>query len=87
MWCKFLSAFGNSCQTTSKVTALNFQKTPRKDWSEQARDDELGEYFEKIQDPAFLRKIDRLSFTFPPVFPGPFQKIKFFFYKKMRRFI
>jgi len=87
MWCKFLSAYGNSCKTTSKVTALNFQKTLRKDWSEQARDDELRLYFEKIQDPAFLRKIEKLSLTFPPVFPGPFQKIKFFFYKKMRRFI
>jgi hypothetical protein len=62
MWCKFLSAFGESCQTTSKVTALNFQKTRRKDWSEQEHDDELRDYFEKIQDPAFLRKIDKLSF-------------------------
>lgn len=85
MWCKFLSAFGESCQTTSKVTALNFPKARRKDWSEQERDDELRDYFEKIQDPAFLRKIDKLSFTFPPVFPGPYQKIKFFFYKKRRK--
>jgi glycosyltransferase involved in cell wall biosynthesis len=85
MWCKFLTAFGKHCQTTSKVTALNLQKVHRKDWSEQERDDELRNYFERIQNPAFLRKIDKLSFTFPPVFPGPLQKIKFYFYKKMRK--
>jgi glycosyltransferase involved in cell wall biosynthesis len=84
MWCKFLSAFGKSCQTTSKVTALNFQKSRRKDWSEQDRDDELRDYFEKIQDPAFLRRIDKLSCTFCPVFPRPWQKIKFRFYKGLR---
>ncbi len=85
MWCKFLSAFGESCETTSKVTALNFPKAHRKDWSEQERDDELRDYFERIQDSAFLRKIDKLSLTFPPAFPGPCQKIKFSFYKKKRK--
>jgi glycosyltransferase involved in cell wall biosynthesis len=87
MWCKFLSAFGESCQTTSRVTALNFQKSRRKDWSEQEREDELREYFERIQDRAFLRKIDRLSSTFAPVFPTPCQKVKFYFYKRIRKLI
>ena len=66
MWCKFLTAFGERCKTTMKVTALNFEQIPRNDWSEQERDDELSLYFEKIQDPAFLRKIEELHFIFRP---------------------
>jgi glycosyltransferase involved in cell wall biosynthesis len=87
MWLKFVSAFEKHCQTTLKVTALNFQKIPRKDWSEQERDDELKDYFQRIHIPAFLRKIEELSFVFCPLSFCPFQKIKFFFYKKMRRFL
>jgi len=60
MWRKFLSAYNNRCQTTMRVTALNFQHTIRQDWSEQERDDELKHYFKRIQDPAFLRQIDKL---------------------------
>ena len=87
MWFKFLTAFEKHCQTTDKVTALNFQKVLRKDWSEQKRDDELRYYYEKIQDPVFLRNINELSLVFCPFFLRPFQKIKFHFYKKMRNFI
>ena len=85
MWCKFLTAFEKHCRTTMKVTALNFQKVLRNNWSEQKRDDELRDYFERIQDPAFLRKIDKLSLRFRP--PSLLQKIKFRLYNKMRNFI
>ena len=64
MWCKFLSAYGNRCKTTKRVTALNFPKIIRKNWSEQERDDELALYFQKIQDPAFLRKIDKVCLRY-----------------------
>ncbi len=85
MWCKFLSAFEGQCRTTRKITALNFQKAPRADWSEQARDEELRDYVEKIQDPAFLRAIHRQSLIFTPFFPSFFQKTKFHIYSKMRQ--
>jgi glycosyltransferase involved in cell wall biosynthesis len=85
MWCKFLSAFEKHCGTTMKVTALNFQKVLRKDWSEQQRDDELKAYFERIQDPAFLRKINKLSLRFRP--PSLLQKIKSRLYNKIKSFI
>jgi GalNAc5-diNAcBac-PP-undecaprenol beta-1,3-glucosyltransferase len=87
MWCKFLSAFGKHCRTTMKVTALNFPKVIREDWSEQERSDELKDYFERIQDPAFLRNIHEQSFIFCPLSLQPFQKIKIHFYKKIRNFI
>ncbi len=74
MWRKFLSAYGNRCKTTMKVTALNFQQTIRKDWSEQERDDELKHYFEKIHDSAFLREVDRLCSRYRLTFF--YQKIK-----------
>jgi glycosyltransferase involved in cell wall biosynthesis len=91
MWRKFLSAYGNRCKTTMKVTALNFQHTIRKDWSEQERDGELKQYFEKIQDPAFLREIDKLRSRYRLSFF--YQKIKnliknsllYLYYKKKRR--
>jgi glycosyltransferase involved in cell wall biosynthesis len=67
MWCKFLAAFGERSQTTTKITALNFRKTDRQDWSEQQRDEELQGYFEKISTPAFLRQIYRQSLPFCPV--------------------
>jgi len=85
MWRKFLSAFEGQCKTTRKVTALNFQKVLREDWSEQARADELKEYFETMQDPAFLKVIHRQSLIFAPLFPSFFQKTKFRLYSKMRR--
>jgi len=75
MWCKFLTAFGERCKTTMKVTALNFPKNPRKDWSEQQRDEELRRYFEKINDPLFLRQIYEMSLRFRP---SLYQKIIFF---------
>ena len=77
MWRKFLSAYNNRCQTTMRVTALNFQYTTRKDWSEQERDLELKHYFEKIQDPAFLRQIDKLCSRYRLIF----------FYRKIKNLI
>ena len=74
MWRKFLTAYRNRCKTTIRVTALNFQQTIRKGWSEQERDSELKQYFEKIQDPAFLREIDKLCSRYRLTFF--YQKIK-----------
>jgi GalNAc5-diNAcBac-PP-undecaprenol beta-1,3-glucosyltransferase len=84
MWCKFLDAFGEHCKTTKKITSLNFAMYIRKDWSEQNRSDELKDYFEKLQDPAFLRKIDEHSLKFRPF---SLLKIKLYFYNKGRNFI
>ena len=61
MWRKFLTAFGERCKTTMNVTALSFQQIPRKNWSEQQRDEELKLYFERIQDPTFLKTIYKQS--------------------------
>jgi len=66
MWRKYIAAVGNSRKTTMRITALNFPRTPRKDWSDRERDDELKSYFEKIQDPAFLRDIDRIASCLRP---------------------
>lgn len=74
MWRKFLSAYDNRCKTTMRITALNFRQLDRKDWSEQERDDELKHYFEKIQDPAFVRQIDKLYSKYHLTFF--YQKIK-----------
>jgi glycosyltransferase involved in cell wall biosynthesis len=74
MWRKFISNFGDRCKTTVMVTALSFQQIPRKDWSEQQRDDELREYFRKIQTPVFLKEINRESLRFCPSLS---QKMKF----------
>ena len=59
MWCKFLAAFPDECKTIMKITALNFTHKPREAWSEQQRDDELKYYFERIQDPKFLKTVAR----------------------------
>jgi glycosyltransferase involved in cell wall biosynthesis len=85
MWQKFLAAFGRQCRTTRKVTALNFQKIHRKNWSEQKRDNELRDYAEKIRNPVFLQKINKLSFLFPPLYPSLFQKIQFHVYSKTQK--
>lgn len=66
MWCKFLSAFGERCKTTKKITALKFAQQSRKDWSERQRDEELRLYFEKLHDPVFLRQINKLPLRFFP---------------------
>lgn len=60
MWKKFFSSCRELCTTITKITALNFPHPLRKDWSEQQREDELKLYYEKIQDPAFLKKLDEL---------------------------
>lgn len=61
MWCKFLSNFGDLCKTTARITALCFPQIFRKGWSEHQRDEELREYFERIQTPDFLRELQRQS--------------------------
>ena len=66
MWRKFLAAFGEHSQTTMKITALNFRKMDRQDWSEQQRDEELRGYFEKISTSELLRQIYRQSLPFCP---------------------
>jgi len=66
MWRKFLVAFGGLCKTTIKITALNFRQNERKDWSEQGRDEELQQYFEKISTIEFSRQLYRQSLEFCP---------------------
>jgi glycosyltransferase involved in cell wall biosynthesis len=66
MWCKFLSKFGDRCRTIGKITALCFPQIPRKEWSEQQRDKELREYFERIQTPGFLKGLHRQALKFCP---------------------
>lgn len=66
MWRKFLAAFGELCKTTVKVTALNFRQIDRKDWSEQRRDEELQQYFEKISTLEFSRQLYWQSLEFCP---------------------
>ena len=68
MWQKFLSSLGQQCRTTRKVTALNFRRIDRQDWSEEQREIELKYYFEKIQDTQFLRKIHTLANQSCPFF-------------------
>ena len=57
MWCKFLSAYGKDCRTVPKITALCFEKTARKDWTFEQRDEELGQYFNKLKHPGFIKEI------------------------------
>ncbi len=64
MWIKFLSQFKNRCRTLMKVTALNFRTSDRLNWSEKERNDELKIFYERIQDPSFLKRIDELSRAF-----------------------
>jgi glycosyltransferase involved in cell wall biosynthesis len=66
MWRKFLTAFGDRSQTVMRITALNFRKIDRKDWSEKERETELKEYFKKISSPSFLRQIYYESLRFCP---------------------
>jgi len=82
MWRKFLSAFRKRCKTTMKITALNFQQITRKDWTEEERDDELKLYFEKIQGPAFLKKVDKLFFKWCP---PQYQERERNLFKKLRK--
>lgn len=59
MWNKFLLAYRGQCKTHARLTAIHFpiSYTPRREWSEAQRYEELGLYFQKIQDPVFLEKI------------------------------
>ena len=59
MWCKFLSAFEKHWKATNKLTVLNFPHFPRKHWSEEQRNEELKQYYEKIQTPVFLRQLEQ----------------------------
>lgn len=58
MWRKFLTAFPGQCRTVRKLTALNFPKPERLEWTEAQRDAELEQYFEKIQEPRFVRELE-----------------------------
>jgi glycosyltransferase involved in cell wall biosynthesis len=82
MWRKFLSAFGERCKTTRKVTALKFGQILRKDWTEQQRDEELRRYFEKINDPIFLTQLHKNVFNRVEWWVELLQKIKI-----LRRFL
>jgi glycosyltransferase involved in cell wall biosynthesis len=76
MWRKFLLAFRSDCDTVMKITALHLRKLERSDWSEQERDDELGHYFKKINDPEFLQQIEKQSLRFrPPLYRKIMMKI------------
>lgn len=59
MWGKFLAAHGNRCRTAPKVTALNFRRVDRLGWTQEERERELEDCFRKLQDPAFLRLVQR----------------------------
>jgi glycosyltransferase involved in cell wall biosynthesis len=88
MWRKFLAAFGERSQTTMKITALNFRKMDRTDWTEHQRDEELGEYFEKISTPGFLRELYRQSLpTCPPQFKRKYvSNIRGLWFPRLRLF-
>ena len=66
MWCKFLSNFDDHCRTTTRVTALCFPQIPRKEWSEQQRDEELRANYERIRTPGFLGELQQQSLKFCP---------------------
>lgn len=66
MWRKFLSHFEARCRTTAMVTALCFHQIPRKDWSELQRDEELRDYFGRVQTPGFLKELHRQCLKFSP---------------------
>jgi len=59
MWNKFLSAYPDQCLTNAALTAIHFpiSYTPRREWSEGQRYEELGLFSQKIQDPVFIEKI------------------------------
>lgn len=54
MWQKFLRAFPSRCRTTPMLTALNFRRVDRQDWTPVQRATELQAYFEGFSNPAFL---------------------------------
>lgn len=58
MWRKFLAAFPGQSRTVRKLTALNFPKPERLEWTEAQRDAELEQYFEEIQEPRFVRELE-----------------------------
>jgi hypothetical protein len=90
MWRKFVSAYGNRCKTTMKVTALGFQQMRREGWSEQERDDELRRCFEKLQDVIFLRKLTDsylVCITAAGDPTRPFQKFSLRHYGPLQKFI
>jgi glycosyltransferase involved in cell wall biosynthesis len=64
MWQKFLRAFGHRCSTAFEITALNFPASSRRAWTAEERDHELGEYFQRIQDPVFVEAISGLTRNF-----------------------
>ena len=65
MWQKFLRAFEDRCSTVFRITALHFPFPSRRTWTEDERDQELEEYFEKLQDRAFVDEICGSTRDFP----------------------
>ena len=59
MWKKFISASDITCGTIKKVTALTFPFPLRRDLTETERNEELMSYFDNINNPAFVRQINR----------------------------
>ncbi len=66
MWGKFLAAHRDRCMTAPEITALNFKKPDRLAWTEQERDRELEEFFHRLRDPAFLRRVERSARALRP---------------------
>ncbi|MBF8276448.1 MAG: glycosyltransferase family 2 protein [Candidatus Brocadiaceae bacterium] len=63
MWRKFLARFPLGCATCKKVTALHFPVGFRNEWpeSEQKREEELLFYFNHIQAPGFIEKVNEIA--------------------------
>lgn len=85
MWCKYLAAFPDECQTVMKITALKFPFDFRKNWSQQQRDDELQYYFNRIQDPNFRNTISKYYLIFKVKYIG--KRLKKRIRKRIRRLI
>lgn len=82
MWNKFLRAYRGQCKTQAKLTAIHFpiSYSPRREWLEAQRYEELEVYFKKIQNPFFLEKIRRIVHDF-------YQRENKHFLRKPRNFI
>jgi glycosyltransferase involved in cell wall biosynthesis len=61
MWQKFLRTFEHRCSTIFEITALHFAFPSRRTWTEEERDQELEEYYQKLQDPVWRDRISRLA--------------------------
>lgn len=62
MWKKFLQTSEIICGTKKEITALTFPFPLRSKLTEAERYNELKSYFDKINDPAFVRQINKFLF-------------------------